>query len=196
MDGASIVADVARKTPARDSSWARSLGRILIFAALGSLTGCGEAESGPATAPEGPDLVVRELLSRLRRVHGSPAAGERVAELLWEPARKNLEARANRASAVSSRELSVGEMLAPSWLSFHLEVERLEWRQEGEWAEVRTWAPDGRSTTTRCVLEDDKWRVVLELPPVPPIRLRVDDQPTRGGATPVSADVIYPPRAP
>ncbi len=135
------------------------------------LLGC-EEEPAPQGPQDGPQVVVRELLSRLRRVHGDPQAGEKVAELLWEPARENLAERAKRASAVSGRELMRGEMLAPSWLSFYLVPERFEWRRQGGWAEVQAIAADGQSSTVRCVLEEGEWKVVLELPPLPPIRQR------------------------
>jgi hypothetical protein len=151
---------------------------------------CSEEEPKKA-AQEGPDVVVAELLRRLRRVHGTPEAGQQVVDLLWEPARKNLQERASRASAVSSRELEVGEMLAPSWLSFHLDVERFEWRRQGDWAEVRGIGADGSAVTTRCVLEGDQWKVVLELPPVPPIRLRPDEAQARERTEPES-DLSYP----
>ncbi len=148
-----------------------SAGALFLLAVWGVLGGCGEVEEDPGS-PVGPREVVADLLGRLRRVHGDGEAAERVVELLWEPARDNLAERARRASAVSGRELSPGEMIAPSWLSLHLEPERFEWRRQGQWAEVRAIAADGRSVTTRCVLEEGAWKVVLELPPLAPIRQR------------------------
>lgn len=126
--------------------------------------------------PEGPDHVVAELVSRLRVMHGSPLASQRVVELLWKPARDNLAERAKRASALSGREVSPGEMLTPSWLSLGLVPERFEWRQDGEWAEVRVISADGRFTSTRCAREEGAWKVALELPAVAPIRQR--EEPT------------------
>jgi hypothetical protein len=123
-------------------------------------------------APRGPDVVVQEFLRGLQSAHGHPEAGAKVVELLWKPARDNLTERAARASALSGRELAPGEMIAPSWLSLALPPDHFEWRQDGDWAEVRVTAADGRSMSTRCALEAGDWKVVLELPALPPIRQR------------------------
>lgn len=152
---------------------------IVVVLVLSVLLACEDKPvvEGPQ---DGPQRIVRELVQRLRRVHGSASAGEQVVELLWKPARENLAERANRASAVSGRELSPGEMLAPSWLSFYLVPEQFEWRRQGNWAEVKAIAADGRSATVRCVLEEGEWKVVLELPPLPPIRQRKEaDRPKK-----------------
>jgi hypothetical protein len=132
-------------------------------------------------APRGPDVVVQEFLHGLQSTHGHPEAGAKVVELLWKPARDNLSERAARASALSGRELGSGEMIAPSWLSLALMPDHFEWRQDGNWAEVRVTAADGRSMSTRCALEDGDWKVALELPALPPIRQReeVPESPAR-----------------
>jgi|SRR6478735_6063158 len=149
---------------------ARPVAAATLAAALGTLTlGCEERP-----APRGPDVVVQEFLRGLRSAHGNPEAGAKVVELLWKPARDNLTERAARASALSGRELGPGEMIAPSWLSLALLPDHFEWRQDGAWAEVRVTAADGRSLSTRCALEDGDWKVVLELPSLPPIRQRED----------------------
>lgn len=124
------------------------------------------------TQERGPEEVVSEFISTMRRTHGDPADGEAVAELLWEPARENLKERARRASALSGRELSPGEMIVPSWFALHLSPERVEARRDGEWAEVTVFGAAEESVQMRCVKEEEKWRVALELPPLAPIRHR------------------------
>jgi len=145
--------------------------RVTIVLPLLLLLGLG-CEERPA--PRGPDVVVQEFLLALRRAHGHPEAGAKLVELLWKPARDNLTERAARASALSGRELGPGEMIAPSWLSLSLMPDHFEWRRDGDWAEVRVTSADGRSMSTRCALENGDWRVVLELPALPPIRQRIE----------------------
>jgi len=125
-----------------------------------------EAES------KGPDAVLMEWISAMRQVHGEESAGSRVVELLWKPARDNLKERARRASALSGRELSYGEVLAPSWFALHIIPERSEVRIDGDWAEVTLISESGERSQARCRREDDEWRVALELPPLAPIRQR------------------------
>lgn len=140
------------------------------LAALGCvlwLSGCREKQKAP-----GPDDVVANFVSAMSRAHGAPESGQRVVELLWEPARENLEERAERASALSGRELEAGELIAPSWFSLHVVPEKYESRIEGQWAEVTVIGTRGERVKTRCRKEDGEWKVALELPPLPPIRER------------------------
>lgn len=131
------------------------------------LSGCREKSK-----PPGPGDVVAAFISAMSRTHGTPEAGERVVELLWEPARDNLQERAARASALSGRELLPGELIVPSWFSLHLVPERYEARAEGDWAEVTVVGTNGARVQTRCRREEGQWKVALELPPLPPIRQR------------------------
>ena len=127
------------------------------------------------TEQTGADDVVFEFVAAMRRVHGDPSAGDAVVKLLWEPARENLEERARRASALSGRELSQGEMIVPSWFALHLSPERAEVREDGDWAEVTVFGASDESVQLRCLKENGKWRVALELPPLAPIRQREEE---------------------
>lgn len=124
------------------------------------------------TQERGPEDVVSEFVNTMRRAHGNIRDGEAAVALMWEPARENLEERARRASALSGRELSAGEMIVPSWFALHLSPERIEARRDGEWAEVTVYGAGEESVQLRCVQEEGKWRVALELPPLAPIRHR------------------------
>lgn len=133
--------------------------------------GC-EAEAKDST----PERVVQEFMDRMQRVHGDPHAARLAYELLWVDARRNLAERAKRASAVAGREIAPEEMLAPSHFSLAYRPKKLSARTDLDWAEVTV---TGESNATqphvvKCVREDGRWRVVLELPPLPPIQRRSD----------------------
>jgi len=134
-----------------------------------ALLGCEEEASDGE-----PDRVVAELIQRLQRVHGERKAARAAYDLLWSEARRNLAERAKRASDVAGRELAPEEMLPPSRFSLRHKPRHYETRIDGDWAEVTVTGEDGVVERVKCVREDGKWRVVLELPPLPPIERRLD----------------------
>jgi hypothetical protein len=143
----------------------------LLLAAGASQMGC-EAEAKDST----PERVVQEFIDRMQRVHGDPRAARLAYELLWVDARRNLAERAKRASAVAGREIAPEEMIAPSHFSLAYRPKKLTARTDGDWAEV-TLSGGTNATpphTVKCVREDGHWRVVLELPLLPPIQRRPD----------------------
>lgn len=157
----------ARSTPRRRPLVA--LVAALVLAA--TQPGC-EAEAKDST----PERVVQEFIDRMQRVHGDPRAARLAYELLWVDARRNLAERAKRASAVAGREIAPEEMIAPSHFSLAYRPKKLSARTDGDWSEV-TVSAEASSTqphTIKCVREDGHWRVVLELPPLPPIQHRPD----------------------
>lgn len=122
-----------------------------------------------------PEQVVKEFVARMRRVHGDPKNARAAYELLWSEARSNLAERAKRSSAIAGREVAPEEMLAPSRFSLNIEPKRYTARVSGDWALVTVTGGDGPSTRehqVRCVREDGRWRVVLEIPPLAPIQVR------------------------
>src|SRR6478735_11255403 len=131
-------------------------------------TGC-EAEAKDST----PERVVQEFMDRMQRVHGDRRAARSAYELLWVDARRNLAERAKRASAVAGREIAPEEMIAPSHFSLAYRPKKMTARTDGDWSEV-TVTGDANSAphTIKCVREDGRWRVVLELPLLPPIQRR------------------------
>lgn len=136
--------------------------------ALASL-GCQE-HAGDVMPPE---RVVRELIDRMESVHGDATRARAVYDLLWSGAKENLNDRAARASAVAGRLVRPEEMIVPS--QFALELTPRSYRSEirGSSATVRALG-DGAEYDIGCVLEDGAWRVVLDLPPLPPIEKRLD----------------------
>jgi len=123
-----------------------------------------------------PERVVQEFMDRMQRVHGDPRAARLAYELLWVDARRNLAERAKRASAVAGREIGPEEMLAPSHFSLAYRPKKLLSRTDGDWSEVTvTGEPNSTQPhVVKCVREDGHWRVVLELPLLPPIQHRSD----------------------
>jgi len=142
---------------------------LLVAWLLGSTLGC-EEEAGDG----GPDRVVAEFIMRMQRVHGERKAARAAYELLWSDARRNLAERAKRASDVAGREIAPEEMLPPSRFSLNHKPQRYDTRIDGDWAEVSVTAENAGVDRVKCVREDGKWRVVLELPPLPPIEHRAD----------------------
>lgn len=136
---------------------------------LGGATAC-----QPEASDAEPDRLVAAFIERMQRVHGDRKAARAAYELLWSDARRNLAERAKRASDVAGREIAPEEMLPPSRFSLHHKPRRFEARIDADWAEVSVTGEDGVVERVKCVREDGNWRVVLELPPLPPIEHRLD----------------------
>jgi hypothetical protein len=134
-----------------------------------ALSGCEEEGSDNE-----PDRLVAEFIARMQRVHGDRKAARAAYDLLWSDARRNLAERAKRASDVAGREIAPEEMLPPSRFSLHHKPRHYESRVDGDWAEVTVTCEDAAVERVKCVREDGKWRVVLELPPLAPIERRLD----------------------
>lgn len=143
---------------------------LLLPLAWGAL-GC-EREPVDAT-PEG---VVQEFLDRMQRHHGDPQAARAAYELLWSDAQRNLAERAKRASALSGRKLAPEEMIAPSRFTLRFKPKHFQSQIVGQFAVVTVLGEDPATQRhdIRCVVEDERWRVVLELPPLAPIQTRPD----------------------
>jgi hypothetical protein len=148
------------------------LGRRDCLAALGAAVVAVACEEDAADSE--PDRLVAELIVRLQRVHGDRKAARAAYDLLWSDARRNLAERAKRASDVAGREIAPEEMLPPSRFALHRKPRHYEARIDGDWAEVSITSDGGAVDRVKCVREDGKWRVVLELPPLPPIEKRAE----------------------
>jgi len=136
-----------------------------------AVAGC-EGEANDTT----PERVVQEFIERMQRVHGDQHAARLAYELLWADARRNLAERAKRASSVAGHEIAPEEMIAPSHFSLAYRPKKFSSRVDGDWAEV-TVTGESQSAAPhviKCLREDGRWRVVLELPPLPPIQHRPD----------------------
>jgi hypothetical protein len=162
----------------------RSAAKARLRAAAAYLLAAAELLSvatGCRTRPseDSPERVVQEFVDRMRRVHGDAKAARAAYDLLWLEARENLAERAKRASALVGQKVAPEQMLAPSRFSLEFEPNRYTSQIQGGWAEVTVTGetPDSQRRTVTVVREDNRWRVVLRLPPLPPIRRRQGQEP-------------------
>lgn len=123
---------------------------------------------------EDPTRLVREFIARMQRVHGDQKNSRAVFELLWSPAQRNLTERASRASALAGRKVAPEEMITPTRFTLRFEPKRINATTTGDRAVVAVQGdPPMRETReVRCVREDGRWRIVLDLPVLPPIQKR------------------------
>jgi hypothetical protein len=148
-----------------------ALACVVAGAALAMLVGCDRE-----AADERPERVVEEFIARMQRVHGEQGAAREAYELLWSEAQANLAERAKRATAVSGRKIAPEEMLVPSRFAPKFKPRHYAAQVEGQWAVVTVEGegPTPPQRQVKCVLEEGHWRVVLELPALPPIQKRSD----------------------
>jgi hypothetical protein len=125
-----------------------------------------------------PARVVSEFIERMQRVHGDPKNARAAYDLLWAEAKYNLGERAKRASALSGKKIAPEEMLAPSRFVLRFTPKSYVASVQGDWAVVTvTGEAPNQEHRIKCAREDGAWRVVLELPPLPPIERRPDAGP-------------------
>lgn len=152
--------------------WPGARGRraaLLATPLLFVLAGCRSEERAAL-----PEEVVAAFIEKMGAVHGDPKAAREAYQLFWSEARRNLIERAKRASAVAGRTIAPEEMIAPSHFTLAFKPARFEARAAQGVAEVTVLGavPETERATVRCALEDGEWRVVVDLPPLPPIQRR------------------------
>jgi hypothetical protein len=116
---------------------------------------------------------VQEFIDRMQRVHGDAQKSKAAYDLLASEARAKLEERAERASAAVGRVVKPEEMLAPS--RFYLSFQPRTWssREGPGWAVVTVEGESPREKREiRCLREQAEWKVVLDLPDLPPLERR------------------------
>ena len=144
-------------------------------AALGGLAlgACAWLGCAQHTEDGSPERAVQEFIDRMQRVHGDPQKAKAAYDLLAADARAKLAERAERASAAIGRVVRPEEMLAPS--RFYLSFQPRSWssREGPTWAIVSVEGESAREhREIRCLREDSEWKVVLDLPDLPPVEHR------------------------
>jgi hypothetical protein len=150
-------------------SWCRrALPTGLLWLAFGMALACAQHSDEGS-----PERVAREFIDRMQRVHGDAQKSKGAFDLLAAEARAKLEERAERASAAVGRVVKPEEMLAPS--RFYLRFQPRTWSSsEGPgWAVVTVEGESSRERSEiRCLREQGQWKVVLDLPDLPPLQRR------------------------
>jgi hypothetical protein len=155
--------------PPRGYASARPMKRpAAILLAVLALAGCGRRS--PNATPDG---AVRELVERMRRLHGDPGDAKAAYELLSKRAQQNLAGRAQRYSAASGKTIAPEAMIVPSRFLLRFEPQRYSAEISGASARVEVLGLlAGDRAQVHCILEDGGWRVDLGLPPLPPVQMR------------------------
>lgn len=147
--------------------------RVLAALALGVCLSCAQhAEEGS------PERAVQEFIDRMQRVHGDPQKSKAAFDLLAADARAKLAERAERASSAVGRVVEPEEMLSPS--RFYLSFQPRAWssRTGPGWAVVTVEGESAKERREiRCLEENGEWKVVLDLPDLPPLERREQAQP-------------------
>lgn len=157
-----------RASRPRRRGWAAWQAVLALCSGLAGAPAC--AQRVDQTSPE---WVAREFIDRMQRVHGDVEKSRAAYELLAADARAKLEERAARASAAVGRVVKPEEMLAPS--RFYLSFQPRAWssREGPGWAVVTVEGESSRERREiRCLREQGEWKVVLELPDLPPLERR------------------------
>jgi len=150
----------------------KAIGKILVLL----LVAAGPSACGREAVDEDPERLVQEFIERTKSVYGDPKIARGAFEFLWSTAQKNLTERAARASALASRKVAPEEMLALTKFSLRFVPRKYSAVVQGDNAVVTVSGdsqPSDRAEV-RCVREQGRWRVVLDLPPLAPIQRRPD----------------------
>jgi hypothetical protein len=144
---------------------------MLVLAVFAGSAGCRRD-----AVDEDPERLVKEFIDRVKSVYGDPKMARSAFDFLWSSAQKNLTERAARASALANRKVAPEEMLALTRFSLRFIPRRYSATVQGDVAVV-TLQGDTHSkdrADVRCVREQGRWRIAVELPPLPPIQRRSD----------------------
>ncbi len=127
------------------------------------LVSCGRKP--PDATPEG---AVDRFLQACEEAPHDPTAAARAYALLAPPARKSLEARAQRATAVMGRPMSPEQMLVPGFTPIRFEISKTTTTldADGAHATVEVFGPDPTTQHAKIPVEreGDAWRVAIAFP--------------------------------
>jgi hypothetical protein len=140
----------------------------LLVAVAVQATACAKK---PADAtPEG---AVESFLHEIDDAPRDPSAAARAYALLAEAPRESLRLRAERARSITGQRATPETMLAPLWSPARFEIERVKSRPGADASHVLVDVygvdPGAQHVTVPVVREGDRWRIVLAIPPPPPV---------------------------
>ena len=138
---------------------------LIAWIATTLLIGCADLPSD-----ETPSGAVRLFLDAMDRSDREPEALREAYALLAAPSRRALQERAHLAASLGGREFQPWEMLVQGRYRQSFQVHEgssgMRERIEGERATVTVRSDDGeRSAEVPLVLEEGRWRVLVEIPP-------------------------------
>ena len=141
------------------------MARAIVLLLLALASGCGSAPTD-----ETPGGTVQLFLEAMERSQRDPAALEDAYRLLSQPSRRALQERVHFAVQVGSRRMQPWEMIARSRYrqTFTPGTGSRGMREsiDGDSATVTVRTQDGQRTAqVPLVLEDERWRIVLDIPP-------------------------------
>jgi len=140
----------------------------LVLLALSTMSACSKRPRD--ATPEG---TVETFLRELDEAPRDPSAAARAYALLDPATRESLRVRAERARALTGQRATPETMLAPMWSPARFEIERCQSKSGGDDAHalVDVYGVDPTSQHVRVPVmrEGDGWRVVLSIPPSPPM---------------------------
>ncbi len=144
---------------------------VAVGLAVFVLTGTACERTPVDATPEG---AVAAFVDRMERVHGDPVIAKSALTLLSKSTRKALDERAARATAVAGNAFDPADMLVPSYFLLEYTPQRYVARIQGDHADVSVLGaqPAVQTRIVKCVREDGRWRVVLDLPALPPIKTK------------------------
>jgi hypothetical protein len=132
------------------------------------LFGCARTPSN--LTPEG---AVRDLIERIEGLDGSDSDARAVYELLSERAKQNLQARADRYSNASGRQIVPWAMIVPSRSKLRFLPHSYKARVVGKHALVEVLGVgSSQRAQVPCVFEKEAWLVDLMLPELLPLQRR------------------------
>ena len=136
------------------------------------LVGCAAMLVGCARKPENvtPEGAVRELTSRLEALDGGEGDARAVYDLLSERAQVNLQARAERYSNASGRQIAAWAMIVPSRSRLRFVPQSYQAKVAGKYALVEVLGVSAdQAAQIPCVREKNLWHVDLNFPELAPL---------------------------
>jgi hypothetical protein len=116
-----------------------------------------------------PEAAVDRFLQACEEAPHDPAAAARAYALLAPSSRKNLDARAQKATAVMGRPMTAEQMLVPGFTPLRFEISKTttDFEPDGAHATVDVVGPDPATQHARVPLEreGESWRIAIAFPP-------------------------------